>query len=249
MESYKFLFVTLKAMQELGYPQPQSYSLVVWGQWCHHNFLSSSSWALFQQCSPRPESHTVYPEGPVPFERSFSTLLAIQFKMNTGFSWLASSAGTNEPENNGGPGRTNGRRERFRLTWAKPARCGSHLFFGLFQPCLPWHNWSCCFSVYKLMMISSHKNNTCGLKSQQGNTSDLNPPKKETPPELTGYSQRDRVCICKTIIIFSILFGDAKMVAQKLNTLKDVYQTVCVETSKFQVIVAFELFKSTIYSL
>lgn len=61
-----FYFLTLKAMQELGYPQPQSYSLAVWGQWCHHNFLSSSSWALFQQRSPRPASHTVYPEGPVP---------------------------------------------------------------------------------------------------------------------------------------------------------------------------------------
>ncbi len=30
------------------------------------------------------------------------------------------------------------------------------------------------------MMISSHKNNTCGLKSQQENKSYLNPPKKET---------------------------------------------------------------------
>ncbi len=39
------------------------------------------------------------------------------------------------------------------------------------------------------------------------------------------------------------------MVAQKCNTLKDVYQTVCIETSTFQVIVAFELFKSTIYCL
>lgn len=203
-------------MQELGYPQPQSYSLAVWGQWCHHNFLSSSSWALFQQRSPRPASHTVYPEGPVPKP---DTLRGVSAPcLRSSLKWTLGSLdwhlqqelmSLRTMEDQGGQlGGESG------SAWPGPNLPAVADTYSLgFSAMFVLTQLKLLLSVYKLMMISSHKNNTCGLKSQQENKSDLNPPKKETPPELTGYSQRDRVCICKTIIIFSIQFGEAKMVA------------------------------------